>query len=122
MRYVVLLIIVLSTGCAHQDEWTKQDTTRQWAVTGLLAADAYTTTQIQHTSAPNERWERGFIAQPVLGWKPATEDTVLYFSTVAISHYVISRALPTKWRVYWQEGAMLTEAYTVIDNCKWGLC
>lgn len=114
-----LLVLLLLTGCAHSDPWTRQDTALQVGVTLALAADAVTTARIQETPGV---WERGPITQPILGSQPDSNDVYLYFLTVAASDYLIARALPARWRPYFQSSMIGYYAYLIDSNCDRGLC
>lgn len=119
MRLFGLLAALLAMGgCAHSDEWTKRDTWMQVAVTATLAADAYTTSKIQYANLV----EDGFVLRKVLGSKPATRDTYIYFGSLIISHYFITRMLPAKWRPYWQGWELAVHGRAVVNNCNNGLC
>ncbi len=119
MRAVLLIVVLSITGCVHQDEWTSRDTYLQLGVSAVIIADAVTTAQIQHYPGITER---GLIAGPILGDNPSTTDTYLYFSTVLIGNYFITRALPTKWRPYWQSATIIEHSAATINNCNRGLC
>ncbi len=95
----VLLLIGQLVGCAHQDEWTRSDTRRQWAVTGLMVIDAHKTAQIQYDP---RLVEGNPIPLFVLGTNPSTASTYQYFATLALSQFLITRALPARWRPYYQ--------------------
>jgi len=110
--------LAATSGCAHQDDWTRQDTIRQSVYTGLLLVDAIQTSDIQNHQHITERRS---MAREVLGPNPSTEDTAVYFATLAISHGLISRALPAKWRPYWQGFGILDLGTAVISNCDLGL-
>ena len=88
---VFLFFTVLLSGCAHQDVWTTGDTVLYGIALATMAADAHMTTKIQ--DHPNII-ENGTIAAHVLGPNPATDETWLYMTTVAVSTYFIARALP----------------------------
>ena len=45
---IVCSVLLLTSGCANTDEWTRRDTVGQLLVTAALAADAYSTANIQH--------------------------------------------------------------------------
>ena len=113
-RLLILFVLLLIQGCAHQDEWTTRDTVLQIAVSVVIVADAYTTSKIQYDPGLQELG----LARHALGPQPSTTDTYMYFGTLAISSYFISRALPAKWRPYWQvfQLGMLSEA--VVSNCE----
>ena len=120
MKVVLILIALgLLTGCAHSDPWTKRDTIMYGGTLTLLAADAYTTSKIQHDPL---LYEAGFIAKHVLGRQPSTSDTLLYFGSLAVSSYFIGRALPAKWRPYWYGFRIIDHGYSVVNNCGDGLC
>lgn len=98
-KIICMSLLVFLSGCAHQDEWTRQDTWMQVALTAVIAADGYGTTKIQ--DHPNII-ENGQIAKYALGRNPGDSDVWMYMTTVAISHYLIARALPKGWRSIWQ--------------------
>jgi hypothetical protein len=110
----LLIILLLLQGCAHSDPWTKKDTYRQIAVSVVLATDAYTTSQIQYY---NGIWEDGPLARKVLGTQPNTHSTYQYFLINGITNYFIARALPAKWRPYWQGWEVAVHSYATINNC-----
>lgn len=114
---IIAAAAVLS-GCAHSDEWTRRDTALQLAYTGVVIADAIQTADIQNYP---DIQEAGWLAGKALGRNPDTSDTVLYFGTLAISHWMISRALPSKWRPYWQGVGIAVHLDAVISNCDMGL-
>ena len=115
MRFAILLAMFLMSACAHQDEWTSRDTKFQIAVTIAMAADGYTTSKIQYT--PGIR-EEGRIAKQFLGSQPSTSDTWTYMGTLMISSYFISRALPERWRPYWQSIQIAGFGITAANNCR----
>ncbi len=91
----------------------------EWAFQAVNVADAYTTMQIRHDPAVEE------IAWPtrqLIGANPAEDEVALLFLTYGISHYLIARALPPKWRRYYQVGTIGYSAALVINNCQLGLC
>ena len=122
-KYIAILILILMTaalfGCASSDRWTTRDTWMQVGVTAVLTTHAYTTSKIQY--APNVH-EAGPIAKQFLGSQPTTRDTYVYFGTLIISNYFITRMLPGKWRPYWQGWEMAGHTYAVVNDCNLGLC
>ena len=118
MRFAILLAMFLMSACAHQDEWTTRDTWMQVGVTMVLAADAYTTAQIHKNPGIHESG----LASKVLGLQPSTSDTYMYFGTLMISDYFITRMMSAKWRKYWQGFEMTVHGYSVVNNCDLGLC
>ena len=116
MKY--LIILVLLSGCAHNDNWRTQDTVMQIGVTAVLMADAITTSRIQDYP---HLYENG-PSKHFLGSNPSTSDTAMYFGAYMISSYLISRALPHKWRTAWQSMQIGVHGYAVKNNCDNGLC
>ncbi|KKM90900.1 hypothetical protein LCGC14_1233980 [marine sediment metagenome] len=80
------------------------------------AADAYTTKYIQYDPLMQEEG----LARHVLGRQPSTSDTYMYFGTLMISNYFISRALPAKWRPFWQFANIVGHGSAAIGNCQLG--
>lgn len=118
MRYIILAIMFVLTGCAHQDEWTKQDTAMFIGASAAMVIDAVTTARIQYRPGI---YEAGNIRY-VLGSQPSTSDTYLFFGTLIISNYFITKALPAKWRPYWQGSVIAIHSYAVRNNCELDLC
>ncbi len=114
----IFALCFLVTGCASQDNWTRQDTVLQWTVTGVMALDAIQTAEIQYH---DDLVEKGPVARRVLGRNPSTSDTYQYFATLAVSNYLISRALPAKWRPWWQGANIAHHTSVVFSNCAHGL-
>ena len=119
-KAVVIIILLGMTaalfGCAHSDQWTKTDTTMQLIVTAAYAADAYTTSKIQYDPTMQEEG----LARHVLGRQPSTSDTYMYFGTLMLSNWLISRALPAQWRPFWQFTNFAAHGGAAIANCQQG--
>ncbi len=116
---LIIALLFFISGCAHNDEWTRRDTAMQLGVTTALIADAITTARIQDHPGV---YENGPWAKHVLGLQPDTSDTYQYFASVIVIDYLIARALPAKWRPYWQGWEMAVHSYAVKNNCENGLC
>ena len=115
MRIVLtLIVVVVVTGCASTDEWRTVDTQRQIAVTVAIAADAWSSRNIR--SEPDYR-EVGLVASRVIGSQPSAGEFIVYFTAVAVVDYYISRALPEKWRPYFQVFAFMSHARAAHHNC-----
>ena len=110
-----LIIFVLLSGCASSDPWTRRDTVLQVAYTAVSAADHYQTTKIQYRP---DLVESNPVAAMVLGGNPGTSDVWQVFATMAITNYLISRALPSKWRPYWQGAHIVGHAWAINKNCN----
>lgn len=116
--FVLIVIFSLLTGCAHSDGWSRSDTLMQIGVTTAMAADGYTTAQIHKMPGIEEG---GPMARSVLGPNPSSTDTAMYFTSLAISHWLISRALPKKWRIGWQSAFIVTHGSAYANNRDLGL-
>ena len=114
----ILFVIALQflSGCAA---WTTTDTKYEIAFQAVNLADAYTTSRIRHT---DDVFEAHPITRSLIGSQPAERDTALLFITYAVSHYIIARALPEKWRRFYQVSTTAYSASLVIANCDRGLC
>lgn len=88
-------------------------------VTAVILADAITTNRIQDNPYAEEV---GPVARHFLGPQPNTDDTALYFGTVIITSYLVSRALPARWRRYWQWWEIGAHGYALKNSCDAGLC
>ena len=115
----LLAVIVAATlsGCAGQD-WSRRDTAMELSFQVMNAIDGYQTARIKHH--PGLR-EADSITVRILGDQPDAKTTTLYFATRGISHYLIARALPAKWRPWFQSPTMLQSTWYVIHNCRNGL-
>lgn len=115
-KLLVLLAVLPLTGCAtlDRDDWSQADTRREIAFQLINAADAWQTSEIQDRPYVKEG---GVVAREILGPEPETGDTVLYFATIGVSHYLVSRLLPAKWRPWWQRGTALYGGFVVYENC-----
>lgn len=114
----LVVTLILLVGCAHSDPWTKQDTVLQLITTGAFALDAIQTSDIQYHRGHREV---GLLARHALGPQPHTAETWQYFATVALSHYLVSRILPAKWRPWWQGATIALETRAIIHNCTVGV-
>ena len=112
---LILFAFILMQGCAHQDEWSSRDTKFQIVAALVVAADGYTTSKIHKTPGV---YEAGLIAGKVIGLQPSTSDVWMYTGTIMISSYFISRALPAKWRPFFQTFQIVEHGMAVISNCQ----
>lgn len=112
--FVTLTVFALLTGCAHQDEWTRADTTREIIIQVGVLADAYQTYRIHKTPSLHEGNSR---TAKIIGNQPEPDNILMYMGSYAISHYLIARALPARLRKYYQYTSMYGQWSTVRDNC-----
>ena len=117
LKSCLVAAVVLLSGCAGTNEWSRQDTVLQSLVTASYAIDAIQTSEIQYH---DDIHEAGF-ASHFVGNQPSTADTWQYFATVAFTSYVISYYLPPKWRPYWQGAQLAVQTSVIISNCSIGL-
>lgn len=130
-RYLIVPILLVLNGCAVNGEWSRQDTILEVGFQVVNAMDAYSTANIK--DVPNvylndgtgrylDRVEGNPFTRAFIGREPTDRDTALYFTTLGLSHWAISRALPPKWRPWYQGGTTAFHLHAVIGNCKGGLC
>ena len=114
MRYLFILA-VLASSSANADEWTRADTWREVTYQVANVMDAYQTSRFQYRAGIEEV---NPFTRSIIGPEPSTRDCAMYFATLGISHYLISRALPAKLRPYWQAPTSLAVTYTVYRNSQ----
>ena len=112
IRLIVILICL--SGCA-----SNLDTRYEIAFQAINIVDAYTTARLRHTPGAEEQ---NLITQFIIGTQPKEADVILLFITYGISHYMIARALPERWRRSYQLGSIAYSTSLVINNCQLGLC
>ena len=121
-RYSIVVAALLLQGCAVLEapgDWNARDTALEATFQASNLMDAVTTARIQDTPGIIETTP---FARELLGRNPGTTETAVYFGTVALSHYVIARSLPKKWRPWFQAGSIIHSSEAVIRNCDNGLC
>lgn len=120
MRRMFILVMALTlVGCASTDEWRSKDTKRQLLVTTAILFDGWSSRNI---GLETGTVENGYVAKSVLGAHPSSTEFTIYFTTLAIGYYFISRALPHKWRPYYQLVTFAEHTYAAAGNCRIGLC
>ena len=110
---ILTFALVVCQGCAHEDPWTRRDTIGQTYVTMAMVLDGYTTAQAQYH---NNVIEGNPITVKFIGQEPTTEDTILFFATSIVANYLVTRALPSDWRPYWQWGTGLRSGWAALRN------
>lgn len=112
---IALLIVGLLGGCASQPvEWSRADTVRELTFQVANAADAYQTSKYRADPTIEEGMP---VTRAFIGANPSKRDVAMYFGTLAVSHYFISRALPPSWRKWYQGATIGVTVATVADNC-----
>lgn len=117
MRMIIVLCAMATVGCAGQD-WTRRDTALEISFQVLNVIDGYQTAGIKDHPYVKEVDP---VTVEILGPEPESGETALYFATRGISHYLISRALPAKWRPWFQAPTTAHSAWYVFNNCEKGL-
>ena len=119
MNILLACVVLVMSGCAHQDEWTRRDTWGQVAATIAIAGDGVSSVGIRETDNVHEA---GFVASRVMGLQPTKSDLFLYHTSLIITSYFIARALPASLRPYWQGIEVGAHGYAWYNNCELGLC
>ena len=115
LGFLAVCVLALSTcGTARADEWSDEDTVREAAFQVVNLMDAYQTSRIQYRADLTEGMP---LTRAVIGPEPSTRDTALYFGTLGISHFLIARLLPARWRPWFQGGTFAFSTATVLNNC-----
>lgn len=115
------MLLPLLNGCAVLEphgEWEPRDTALEVGYQIVNAIDARTTQRL--ADSPYE--ELSTLTRAVLGPKPDPNETAVYFATLGLSHYLIARFLPPKWRKWFQAGTIGYQAILVERNCDLDLC
>lgn len=101
------------------DDWSTDNTVAEVSYQLVNAIDYAQTIRIKDRP---DLVEGNWAGRAWMGREPHGTGAVTYFATLAVSHYVISRLLPAKWRPYWQVGTLAASGYNVIRNCtEYGL-
>lgn len=114
VRYVILLFAALALP-SYADDWTREDTYRQSALTALLIADWAQSRYIAKT--PN----LGYETNHVLKDHPSVGRVDNYFIVATIGHAAISYVLPPTWRQGWQYFWIGVEVQKTVHNYNLGV-
>ena len=122
--------LIVLNGCAVNDSWSKRDTILEisWQVVNVM--DAASTANLENTPSwqpvgdgrMRRLEEHSPLTRAVIGPRPSSEDVYVWMATVGISHWLIARALPPKWRPWYQGASILVSGEAVKGNCDHGLC
>ena len=115
--YVLAIVaaILLMSGCSANGEWTQTDTRREVVYQLANAVDAYQTNKYRDLPTIEEGMP---VTRAFIGAEPSGRSVATYFASLALSHYLISAALPAKWRPWFQNGTAVGTAYVVYSNCQ----
>ena len=120
MRNLLLSVTLLSSGCASlqpPDDWGARDTALEVVAQVVNLVDAHQTQRIRR----HPELVEGGPAEIFIGPRPTANETAVYFATVGLSHYVIARWLPKKWRPWFQGGTLALSLDDVETNRENGL-
>jgi len=122
-----LLLLVFLAGCspACADDWTREDTYRQSALTALLVVDwAQTRWIVKHPRdpvQPDGTYQWRAEGNRLLGEHPSIGRVNGYFAASIIGHAAISYVLPRDWREAWQYVWIGIEINTTRRNHAMGI-
>lgn len=105
------------TGCSVLEppaDWSGRDTALEVGYQLVNAIDYRQTRDIQHH--PNIS-EFNNLTLALVGNNPSNSETATVFATYALSHYLIAKSLPRKWRPWFQGGTLALSASYVAGNC-----
>jgi len=120
MKLKLLLVALCSLlGCSSFEPLTKQEAALEIVYQLSLAVDAYTTSRIKYTEWV---YEGNYLTQGIIGAQPSDGDIAALFLVYGAVHYLTVRALPRKWRPYFQGGTILLSVGFIVNNCNNGLC
>ncbi len=108
MAAAVLLLIGCST-------WTRQDTYRQAALTGLMAIDYAQTLKISREP------DRYHEVNPILGNHPSAAEVSGYMLSTYLFKTAVAAALPVEYRKWWQYAMIGSSGACVGNNLSIGL-
>jgi len=117
VRMRILALLFLLPSLCFADDWSKEDTYRQAALTALLVADWAQTRYI----AKNPDKFHEIDASRFIGEHPSTGKVNVYFATYIVSNATVSYLLPQNWRQAWQYLYIGYETKTVLKNRSIGI-
>ena len=130
-RLLTISCALALSGCAVNGHWSSHDTALEISYQVVNAMDALSTariadtpdwTPVHGTNYIRRIEEQAPVTRTVLGPRPSKSDTYIFFATMGVSHWLIARSLPQKWRPWFQGSTTLLAADAVIGNCDNGLC
>lgn len=93
---------------------SQADIAREFAYVGTLVLDYSQTMDIKNHPKLEEK-------NKMLGQHPSDVKIRNYFLASALTHYVITKLLPSEYRPYWQYGGIIYEGGFIISNHHIGL-
>ena len=109
-----IIFFLLFPSIAFADQWTSADTYREITYQTFAAIDWI---QTRHIAQNSDYWEQNVI----LGNHPSVAKVNQYFAVTGVAHYLISKALPEKYRTPFQYITVGIEIGAVSHNFSIGL-
>jgi hypothetical protein len=122
MKTITTLAAALLSGCAAftpPDNWSRRDTVLQSTAAALATLDAVTTMNLSRVPG---MVEKGPVASRIIGPTPSNAEIAGYFAATVAANYLIARALPPRWRPYWQGSVIAMHLGPAAHNCELGAC
>lgn len=115
LALTLVTVLAATAPAARADDWRREDTTWQAAVTASQVVDcAYTLDLPNHYPT---LWE----TNPLLGRQPNRARIRSTCALAIVGHAAVSRVLPNPWRRYWQVVAIGVETGAIAANISLGL-
>lgn len=93
---VMILFLLLISGCASSEPWTSKDTKHYIAYVAAASLDTYSTTRLISD------WPNTEESNPVIVWtfgqRPSQDELIVGLIVTATANFFIARALPDKYR------------------------
>ena len=105
-------VVALMSGCAS-DDWTRSDTAAELTWQALNVIDGYQTARFYKDPLAREG---NPLSRLIISERPSEAEAWQLAAGYAISHYLISRSLPPKWRRWWQGGTLFEKSHAVYNN------
>ena len=107
-----IVIALLFCGCSN---WSRSDTYRHAALTGLMALDYAQTMKIAREP------EHYHEMNPILGRHPSEAEVSAYFASAYAIKTAVAVALPPEYRKWWQYALIGFSGACVANNLVIGL-
>ena len=115
----VAMAVIMACGlvCTNAHAWSKKDTYWEAAYLATHLADWGQTLDIASQCQSGAFYE----TNPVMGKCPTAQKVSAYFIGTALLHYGVAKALPQKYRRWFQAGTMTMELSYITNNASIGL-
>jgi len=125
MRKIIIALLLLVSSSAFADEWSTGDTGRETTYQVLAAVDWAQTRGFRRGSVLCSRDGQNncyrYEQNVILGPRPSQDRIDAYFVATGIAHYLISKALPEKYRTLFQYISIGVEVGVVSHNFSFGV-